>query len=129
MRHRRHIFGADPTLDYVVRQAEIIKRYEHLVDYLLTTLPPYQFDQSQTLAAWLEQIEASVVADALQQCNGGQAMAMVLLGESSRRHFGNGARARQANARRSFDEVVHARHSTRPKWPAGKYRRRKAVTP
>ena len=109
MRFYRHDFGDNRTLDYVVRLAEIIRRYESLVDALLASHAPYRFGGDLTLAAWLEQVEAGIVAAAVQQCQGVQAKAMRLLGESSRRHFGAEAQRRIRYAHRTFAQVAASR--------------------
>ena len=111
MRFYRHDFGDNRTLDYVVRLAEIIKRYEFLVEEMQTVRPAYVFGGELTLAAWLERLEATVVADALVLTGGVQVEAMRVLGESHRRHFGSAGQQRIAYAQRTFAEVQGRRTS------------------
>lgn len=89
-RQRVHVFDADYLLDCVMRLVEIVRRYEFVIEHLLSdeaAVRPFALGGDEFLASYLRRVEDDIVRRALAQTGGRRVEAMKLARTSYRRQF------------------------------------------
>lgn len=86
---RRHTFGADRNIDYIIALVDLVRRYEFLVAGLLEqpSLRPFDYGGDESLGEYLHAIEGDIMREALARSGGNRTAAAKLTQTSRRRQY------------------------------------------